>query len=232
MFKVTKSVISFLFLIASFSPFAQTISVKKETGRIKNDYADGYQVDLPSTYDEAESALEKQMKLFGKVKQVENYWIVAEPTIQGTAYTAPVFGLTKQVGNVISVWIGIETEAWKDRDAEIVSKDLENTLKTLGVNFHRDKIQKQIEESLRASQAVDRQQQRLVNQNRDLNSKMETNKREKIDLDKSLENNKVELETLIKRLAKNKKDQDSVAIAGEQIRKVVEMHKEKQRNVN
>jgi hypothetical protein len=51
-------------------------------------------------------------------------------------------------------------------------------------------------------------------------------------LEKSLVDNNVELETLSKKLEQNKKGQDSVAVAGEQIKKVVEMHKESQRRVH
>jgi hypothetical protein len=78
---------------------------------------------------------------------------------------------------------------------------------------------------------VEKQQMRLVNQNKDLENKIEGNKREKIQLEKSLKNNKVELMTLTKKLEENKKAQDSVAIATEQIKKVVEMHKERQRKI-
>jgi hypothetical protein len=51
-------------------------------------------------------------------------------------------------------------------------------------------------------------------------------------LEKSLENNKTENQELLKRIEQNKKAQDSVAVAAEQIKKVVEMHKERQRKVN
>jgi hypothetical protein len=232
MFKILKSLLLICIISLSIFASAQTIVVKKETARVKSQSAEGFEVELQSTYDEAESALEKQMKSFGKVKQVENYWVVSAPTIQGTAYTTPVYGITKQVGNVISIWVGLITSEWNQNDSEVASKDIESVLRSFGVNFHRDKIQKQIDESLRASQAVDRQQQRLANQNRDLNSKVEDNKREKIELEQSLVNNKIELETLLKKLEKNKKDQDSVAVAGEQVRKVVEMHRERQRKIN
>ena len=86
--------------------------------------------------------------------------------------------------------------------------------------------------SLRASQAVEKQQQKLVNENKSLNTKLEDNKREKIQLEKSMQENVVENGTLLKKIEKNKHDQDSVATAGEQIKKVVEMHKENQRKVN
>jgi hypothetical protein len=228
-----KKIILFLGVFAiGFPLFSQTISVKKETARIKSEYADGFEVSLEgSTLPEVESALNKFMKSLGKTKQVENYRMVNEPDIKGKSYTTPVFGMVKQLGNIISVWVGIKTKDWGD-DAETVNKDLETMMHDFGVIFQREKIQKQIDESVRAEQAVERQQQRLVNQSQDLNNKIENNKREKIQLEKSLENNKIELETLIQRLEQNKKDQDSVAIAGEQIKKVIEMHKERQNKVN
>jgi hypothetical protein len=227
----SKVIIFFNLLLFSFLTNAQTIKVKKETARIKSEYADGYEVELQATNQEAEDALNKLMKSFGKTKQGEDYVVVAEPTINGTLYVAPVYARTKQLGNIVSAWVGIRTKEW-DSNVESVNKDLERLMYDFGVNFHKEKIQKQIDESVRALQAVERQQQRLTNQNRDLNTRIEDNKREKIQLEKSIENNKVELETLNKKIEKNKKDQDSVAIAGEQIKKVIEMHRDRQRKVN
>jgi hypothetical protein len=211
---------------------AQTVKVKAEQTRIKNDYAHGYEVDLPGSFEEVDEALGKLMKSLGKSKQPENYYAVAEPAIIGRTFTSPVYGSTKQVGNIISAWIGIKKSEWKDDDAENVSKALEGMIHEFGVTYHRNLIQKQIDESERAAQAVERQTQRLSNQNKSLNTKIANNKQEKIDLEKALVNNKIELETLTKQLEKNKKDQDSVAVAAQQIQKVLEMHRERQRKVN
>jgi hypothetical protein len=51
-------------------------------------------------------------------------------------------------------------------------------------------------------------------------------------LEKSLAENKLEYEALVSAIAKNKKDQDSVLVATDQIKKMVETHKERQRKVN
>jgi hypothetical protein len=47
-----------------------------------------------------------------------------------------------------------------------------------------------------------------------------------------LVDNKLEFDALNVKITQNKKDQDSVAVANEQIKKVIEMQKEKQRKVN
>lgn len=227
-----KSSLLFICSIFAITSIAQTVKVKKETARIKSDYADGFEVELEAAAEEVDAALLKYMKTLGKTKTGDNYIVINEPTVDGTKYTAPLYAVNKQVGNLISAWIGIRSDEWEKKDAERVNRYLEGVIREFGINFYRDRIQKQIDESMRAAQAVERQQQRLQNENRNLNSRIESNKREKIQLEKSLENNKVELETLTQRLEKNKNDQDSVAVAGEQIKKVIEMHKEKQRKVN
>jgi hypothetical protein len=231
MFKLRNVVFS-LAIFSTAVCSAQTVSVKKDNARIKNVYADGFQVDLEGTYEEVETALVKQMKTYGKVKSDENYNVVNEPVIKGSPYTQPIYSVTKQVGNIISAWVGVKKDDWKENDAQVVNQELETMLYNFGVNFYREKIQKQIDESVRAQMAVEKQQQRLINQNKDLNNKVENNKKEKIRLDQALVENKIEMESLIRRLEKNKKDQDSVSVAADQIKKVVEKHKERQQSVH
>jgi hypothetical protein len=232
MFTLKTVLFTFLLVVLNLSVFSQTVKIKKETARIKNDYGDGFEAELQATPEEAETALGKFMKTFGKSKSNEDYIVVSAPSLQGRPYTNPIYGMTKQLGNIISVWVGLRKSDWSESEFEVVSRELETQVYNFGVTFHRDKIQKQIDESIQASQAVLKQQQRLVTQNKNLNTKIESNKREKIQLEKAIENNRIELETLTLRLEKNKKDQDSVAVAGEQIKKMIEMHKERQRKVN
>ena len=108
-----KKLILFVCLLAwAFIGVAQTITVKKEKARIKNKYADGFQVALDASMEEAESALNKFMKTLGKTKEVANYFVVNEPLILGKTYKTPVYGQTRQLGNIISVWVGLDTDDW------------------------------------------------------------------------------------------------------------------------
>jgi hypothetical protein len=165
------------------------------------------------------------------VKQGFEYHTVTEAIINGKTYTPNIYAFSKENDNNVEAWMGIKINEWPADDAETVSKQLEKILYDFGIQIYRDKVQVQIDESTRALQAVEKQQQRLVNQNRDLNTKLEDNKREKIELEKAIENNKIENESLLKRIDQNKKDQDSVQIANDQIKKVIEMQKEKQRRI-
>jgi hypothetical protein len=218
-------------LLTAFS-YAQTVSVKKEPARVKGENTDGYEVMLEGAVTDVTTALVKFLKATGKVKQSPDLITVGEPTFQGIEYGATVYAVTKEKGKSAAAWLGIKPAEWPKEDVDKIRKELEKMLHDFGVQFYRGKIQLQIDESNRAAQAVEKQQQRLVNENKSLNTKLEDNKREKIQLEKSLANNKLQYETLLKRIAKNKHDQDSVAVAGGQIKKVVEMHKEKQKKVN
>ncbi|MFZ6010172.1 MAG: hypothetical protein ACOYXT_07455 [Bacteroidota bacterium] len=217
-------------VLLSLAAGAQTVKVQKETARVKGENADGYEVELEGAKDEVEASLTKYLKQAGKGKQNDDIIVISMPVIGGRSYTSPLYATTKDKGKTSIAWIGIKASEWTSADE--VKKDIEKMVRDFGVNFCRDRIQGQIDESNRALQAVEKQQQRLLNQNKDLTFKLDDNRREKVQLEKSLENNKLELEALTKKLEKNKKDQDSVALAGEQIKKVVEMHKERQRKVN
>jgi hypothetical protein len=93
-------------------------------------------------------------------------------------------------------------------------------------------VQKQIDETQQALDAVEKQQQRTLNQSKDLTIKVSNNEQEKIQLEKSLENNKLENVALKIRMENNKKAQDSLLNVNVQIKKVLETHKEKQRKIN
>lgn len=225
---------SFILLVSLFIGItlsAQTVKVKKEKSHVKGDHLEGYEVELDGTFAEVNAYYLKFLKTMGKVKQSEGI-TVNEPNLNGLAYTQPLFASVKDKQTKATAWIGINSKTWDKADAEKVNKELEKIMYDFGVKFYRDKIQGQVDESLRAVQAVEKQQQRLVNENRNLNAKLEDNKREKIQLEKSLENNKLENQSLLLKIEQNKKAQDSVGIAGEQVKKVVEMHRDKQRKVN
>jgi hypothetical protein len=226
---------SFAFIsyaMLTISSLAQTVAVSKSTNRIKTEQGDGFEVNLQAAAEEVDASLSKLMKTFGKSKSDNNFISISEPTIRERKYMAPLYATVKQVGNTTTAWIGIIPTEYSSKDADALMPDLEKVAYEFGVNFYREKIQKQIDEAVRASQTVDRQQLRLQNQNKDLNSKLQDNIREKAELEKSLQENQQEKITLEKKLELNKKQQDSVAVAAEQVKKMVEFHREKQRQVH
>ena len=97
---------------------------------------------------------------------------------------------------------------------------------------YKDKIQAQINEAQEALNIVVRQQQRLVNENNSLHTRLVSNEQQRIQLEKSLEANKLEKLVLEQKIVNNKNAQDSVAAATVPIKRAVEMHQERLRKVN
>jgi hypothetical protein len=221
----------FIPLLISAYADAQTVKVKKEKSTVKGESMEGYSVELQGTGAEVSSSFGKYLKTIGKVKQGD-FFTVTEPDINGLTYTQPLYGTSNENGKSATAWLGVNAASLQKEDAAKLDKELEKLMKEFGIKFYRDKIQVQIDESTRATQAVEKQKQRLLNENKSLSAKLEDNKRDKIRLEKAIVDNKSEHETLLRRIEQNKKAQDSVAVAAEQIKKVVELHKEKQRKVN
>lgn len=221
----------FIIVLASMPLFGQSVKVKKEVAKISNENIEGYAIELEAMIKDVDPSFTKYLKTLGKVKPNGDYIMLTESTLNGKFYGLPIYGLTKDKGKLTQAWLGIKSNEWSAVDGVEISKQLETMIYNFGIKFYKDKIQEQIDESARALQAVEKQQQRLLNQNNDLNARLEENKRDKIRLEKSLLDNGVEHENLLKRIDKNKKDQDSVALANEQIKKIIELQKEKQRKV-
>jgi predicted RNase H-like nuclease (RuvC/YqgF family) len=224
-----KSIIFILLAFPFLSP-AQTVKVTDETIQIKGEAVEGFEVVLDGTLNDVQDQLGKYLKPIGKVKKGDDADVISLPVINGKTYTAPLYVVSRDKGTG-SAWLGVKPNDFPS-NLDAVKSEVRKLVYDFGVNFYREKIQSQIDESLRALQAVERQQQRLLNQQKDYNTRIGDNKNEKIQLEKSLENNKNQLQALTIKLEQNKKAQDSVAVAGEQIKKVIEMQKDKQRKVN
>jgi hypothetical protein len=229
---VKKFTVLIVIIFVSLQLFGQSVHVKKEISRINGEAITGDAVDLEGTVKEVVSSFTKYLKTLGKVKQSGDYLTLSEIVLNDKVYGLPIFALTKDKEHSVQVWIGIKVGEKSSAEAVDLSQQLEKVMYNYCVQFYRDKVQDQIDESNQALQAVERQKQRLDNQNSDLATKLENNKLEKIQLEKSIENNKLMYETFLKKIDKNKKDQDSVQFANDQIKRVIEMQKEKQSKIN
>lgn len=228
-----QKVIAGLILLMGIPVGAQTIAVKKEIARIKGNNVPGYETELEGSVEEVTAALNKYLKIFAKLKPGNNPITTSEIVISNISYKSPVYALVRERGNRAAAWLGIKPEEWSSaEEAEKVQNELERLTRDFAVTFYRDRVQAQIDESERALQAVERQQQRLLNENKNLNLRLENNQKEKAQLEKSLEANKLEYLNLQTRLEQNKKSQDSLAVVLEQVKKVLETHKERKQKIN
>ena len=212
---------------------AQTIKVTQKNNRIKDNLVTGYSLELNGKAEEVEEALTKFLKDYGKTRSTSDYVSVLSPALGDIVFEGNTLYATSEGTDTKSmVWVGLDSAEWRDRDTKKVLGRVEKLVYQFGVRFYRDQIQIDIDESQQAFDATEKQQARLTNQKKDLNLRLGNNEQERVHLEKALEVNRLEKAVILQKLVNNKKSQDSVANAGVQIKKVLEVHKERQKKVN
>ena len=225
----------FLLLLCIFlSPVAhsQTVTVNKQNEKIKSESIEVFAISLDGKKEDIQAAWIKLLKGMGKLKQGDPM-VVTEPTINGTAFSGgTVYAGRKEGDKSSEIWIGINPSEWDNKDVTYANRELQKMLNQFGVKFYRDQVQTQINETQEALVAVEKQQQRLLNQAKDLDIKFGNSEQEKLQLEKTLETNKLENAALKIKLENNKKAQDSLIRVSDQIKKVMTTYKEKQGKIN
>lgn len=222
-----------LTLVISAPLVAQKVTTEKQSQRINGEDSEGFATLLEGKKEEVALSWNKFLKEFGKPKSNTGITSISEPSLGGTVYPQGIiYSDIKDKGENTEVWLGLKEGEWKVNDINIVKKDLEKEVYRFGIKYYKDKIQAQIDEASRAFDATSRQTQRLVNQNKDLTIQLSNNEQEKIKLDERLQSIALEHAVLLQKIENNRLAQDSVVTAGEQIKKVIESHKERQRKVN
>jgi predicted RNase H-like nuclease (RuvC/YqgF family) len=212
---------------------AQTVTVNKQNEKVKNETIEVFATTLEGRKEDIQQAFARYQKEMGKVKLLSSPAVITEPVISGTPFSKGiVYAGSQSSDKATTVWMGINSTEWDEKDVTYATRELQKMVYQFGIKFYRDQAQKQIDETQQALDAVEKQQQRMLNQSKDLTIKLSNNEQEKVQLEKSLENNKLENVALKIRIENNKKAQDSLANTTIQIKKVMETYKEKQRKIN
>lgn len=223
-----------LMILIGTTCWSQTVTVKKQNEKVKGESVEGYSTELEGKLSEVSSAWTKFLKEVGKVKLFSSDpTVITDPNFNGTVFPkGTIYAHIFDGGNQTRVWLGLLPKDWDEKDGDIATKETEKLVYQFAIRYNRDKVQKQIDETQQAVDAVEKQKQRLVNQNKEMTLQLTNNEKEKIHLEKSIQNNKLEYEALIIKLERNKKAQDSLTNAAVQIKKVKESHEERLRKIN
>jgi predicted RNase H-like nuclease (RuvC/YqgF family) len=212
---------------------AQTVIVNKQNEKVKSETIEVFAVTLEGRKEDIQQAFTRYQKEMGKVKLLSSPAVITEPIISGTPFSKGIVYAGNQTSDkTTTVWMGINPTEWEAKDVTYATRELQKMIYQFGIKFYRDQVQKQIDETQQALDAVEKQQQRMLNQSKDLTTKLSNNEQQKIQLEKSLENNKLENAALKIRIENNKKGQDSLLLVNTQVKKVLETQTEKQRKIN
>jgi hypothetical protein len=229
-----KFYVTAMMIFISVMSWSQTVTVKKQKEKIKGESVEGYSTELEGKLNDVSASWTKFLKDVGRVKLFSSDPIVVtEPNFNGSVYPKGIiYAHIFENGNQTRVWLGLLPKEWEEKDLETATNEIEKLVYQFGILYNRSKVQKQIDETQAAADAVEKQTQRLINQNKEMTIQLANNEKEKIHLEKSIQNNKLEYEALKIKLEKNKKAQDSLANASVQIKKVKDTHEERLRKIN
>ena len=223
-----------VFLLMGLVSFSQSANVKSQQQRVKGDNVDGFAIELVGQKADVTASLTKYLKEIGKLKFLtSDPLVITDPLFNGLVYTKKsIYALTTESGNVTTAWLGIKPTEWESKDVNFINKQLERLAGEFGVQFQRERMQSQIDETQQAADAVEKQALRFLGQGKDIQTKLVNNELEKIKLDKAFEANKLENAVLKIKIENNKKAQDSIANAAGQIKKVKDEQLQKLRKIN
>jgi hypothetical protein len=230
--------IKFIFLLSlvslSAELSAQTVTVKKASEKIKGENMDGFATDLKGSRGDASNTLTKILKEHGKIKFLStDPFVVTNPVLNGGLYEKGVlYGIVREADASVTIWIGRKASDWTEAQLETVDKEIEKLVYEAGIQFYRDQVQKEIDQTQQAIDAVVKQISRFSSQGKDLVKKLENNDQEKIKLLKLMEANTLEDAVLKVKIENNKKAQDSVGNALNHIQEMKKVHQEKMRGIN
>lgn len=211
---------------------AQRVMVEPSAERVKSEQVQGYVSTLDATKKEIDDAWSKFSKNLGKSRSSGEFIEIRDAVIDVQVYTGKsIFCKITEQGKGIKVWMGISEKDWGD-DYSKAEPFMERLLKEFSVKFYQDRVLAEINESEKALRFAERQQSRLGGEKNDLELKLEENQREKMQLERAINNNQLQNHVLIQKLENNKKSQDSLAISLEKIKRMIELQKEKLRQIN
>jgi hypothetical protein len=222
---------SVAFLLSVQCAVAQTVEVTQQDQQLGGKKLVGFATALEAPKDEVSPAIARYLKVYGKPKQQETHLQLAETTLNGQVFTKPLYALVAPTTTGSTVWLGVSRTEWGADTSKILSQ-LELITKSMGVAFYRDKIQAQIDEAQQAVQAVERQQQRTVNDEQNILQRTENNKREHRNLKMAIQRNRADSVTLYLKLQQNKRSGDSLRMVSDKVRKALLFQQERQRKVN
>jgi hypothetical protein len=158
---------------------------------------------------------------------------ITDPILNGNEYKGmTLFTDFVTRNNVTRVWLGWKPSDWLESQREAVDKELSKQVYQFTLKFYQDQVLAQIDESEQAVRAVERAQQKAVNEGSDLQMRLDENSRERVQLERALETNKFNNTILLQKLENNKKSLDSLSVALDKVKKAVELQRQKLREIH
>lgn len=224
----------FIFLFSAIIPWAggQAVEVRADSEKINGIRYQGFSSKITADEYDLESALKRNLRSLGKMRERNTYYSITRVTLDGIEYVdRDFYAVLKRSDIVQTVWMGVDTTGLVGGAWGNLMGSLESHLYTFVLEFYRSLVQEDIDESKQAEAYMIKKQGRLEKNQRDLEDELLKNEQELIDLQEAIKANKLRHEVLLKNIADNEAEQDSTINSLQTIREVLQLHESRKDSI-
>lgn len=219
-------------IIISTGVFGQNYDIKKETQRVNNKKYPGVSSVVEAGFDEVEPYWIDYIKENGKARRKRNYYQLSEFSIKDLGVDTLTYATRVEASGQNSlIWIAPVTSDLEEEDISSLNSDLEKILKMATRGYYVSEVQEKIDQAEAAATSVSKNHQKLIYEGEKLVVDLEGAEELKADLMMRLEETELKIRVLNQQIIDNKVAVDSVYNDLEQVKKVIEAHKESMKKI-
>lgn len=219
-------------MIISTGVFGQNYDIKKESQRINNKKYSGVSSVVEADLSKVEPYWIDYIKENGKARRKRNYYQLSEFSIQDMGIDTMTYATRVEASGQNSlIWIAPLLNDLEEEDISTLNTDLEKILKMATRGYYVSEVQKRIDDAEAAATSVSKNHQKLIYEGEKLVIDLEGAEELKADLIARLEETELKIRVLNQQIIDNKVAVDSVYNDLEQVKKVIEAHKESMKKI-
>lgn len=210
----------------------QQYDIKKEAQRVNNKKYDGVSSVIDAEFAKVEQFWLDYLKENGKLRRKRNYYQLTEFSVRDLGVDTISYVTRVESANSASlVWLAPFDNGLSDEDIVTLNQDLEKILKMATRGYYVSEVQEKIDEAEAAAVAVSKNHQKLLYDSEKLATDLEGAEELKTDLQARLEETELKIRVLNQLIIDNKVAIDSVYNDLEQVKKVIEAHKDSMKKI-
>lgn len=218
--------------IATLS-LGQQYDIKKESQRVNNKKYEGISSKVDGEFIDVEEFWLSYLKDYGKSRRKRNYYQLTEFSINDLGVdTLTYVTRVESAEDQELIWLAPFSDGLSETEVSDLNADIEKILKLATRAYYVNEVQDKIDQAESAAVSVSKSHQRLMYDGEKLVADLEGAEQLKADLETRLQETDLKIKVLSQQIIDNKLAVDSVYNDLEQVKKVIDGHKESMKKIN
>ncbi len=223
-----------IFIIGScHQVLGQDYTVTTKTQRINDTKYNGFTIQVNGPLSKVTDQTYTYFKAISKLRRKRNYYLVAELKMDKIQLDSTIVYLKMDDKSPqTAVWLGIKTTELEPPRVDKIEKALQKELVKIARSYYVHQQELKISEAETAAQVISKTQQSLINGKIKFTADLETTEARKLELEELLKTNQLDIKVLKQKLIDNKFAQDSIYMDLQKVNKVIEVQKQKLKEID